>query len=147
MKKIKFRGIRIDNGEWIYGFYGYKDETETAYIMVETINTHSASYFTEYEVEPETVGQYTGLHDKNGKEIYEGDITNHGIIYWENESCSFRLKDTHKKCWNAFDINILGTKESPIYGYDTHDINAYTTPFEVFGNIYENLELVEGVRE
>ena len=79
--------------------------------------------------------QYTGLRDKNGKEIYEGDITNHGIIrFGDNymtETIGFYLEDIE---W----CNRGGKKH-----HDTHTLFANTTKFEVIGNIYENPELVE----
>lgn len=64
MRPIKFRGKRKDSGEWIFGYYdGYR---QLPVIRME--DGYCA------EVDPETVGEFTGLHDKHGTEIYEGDI-------------------------------------------------------------------------
>lgn len=67
-RDIKFRGIRRDNGEWIYGDLNHL--VDGVYIS----NDHGCNMA---QVYPDTVGQYTGLKDKNGKEIYEDDILAH----------------------------------------------------------------------
>lgn len=71
MRQIEFRGKRLDNGEWVYGCYV---ENKLGNHFIYEVERNGEFVWNIYEVDPSTIGQFTGLVDKNGKRIYGGDL-------------------------------------------------------------------------
>lgn len=122
MREIKFRGKRIFNGEWIYGYLvNVKSES---YIVEYMIDMSGHLDECSFKVDPNTVGQYTGVKDKNGDEIYEGDIITHDI------SSSLKGVVTFYNCeWRIME-------EDASYGMAQDHRDPFH--FIILGNIYEN---------
>lgn len=119
MRQIRFRGKRKNKGEWVYGYVTIVDGE--AFIQEQ----NPMRYPPDDEVVIETVGQYTGLRDKNGVEIYEGDM----VIYEEPTEpiTSYTIEFTdYLGRWSGLDEN----------GY-TPMLACFNTFCEVIGNIHD----------
>lgn len=162
-REIKFRGKTINGNEWIYG--------QT--ISQGTIKRKANKWFMEVAenkwkgLQPNTLGQYTGLKDKNGKEIYEGDILR--VEEFKNESDSiekskefyevFDLEDMKGEkireyitpvCWEygAFAISVSQENDTyldVLFGDMRRSFPIFI--FEIIGNIHDNPELLKDGRD
>lgn len=138
MREILFRGKRTDNGEWVEGYY-YKakycrtDDELCDYITV----PHPKEYnepSSHYIVNPDTVGQYTGLKDKNGKKIFEGDIVKK---FWLGKMCIYQID---------YDNGLASFIGRAGMGFTTLTDRSDSGGLEVVGNIHDNPELLN-IRE
>lgn len=127
MREIKFRGKRLDNGEWLYGSLVILNGR---YFIFDDANRH--------EVDPTTVGEFTGLKDRKGIAIYEGDVIRSPLsedktrphrIFYHTGNAAFMgaLVDRKELCYLRLDQDWI-----------------YKFGKEVIGNIHDNLELLKG---
>jgi uncharacterized phage protein (TIGR01671 family) len=140
MRDILFKGKRKDNGEWICGYYVKSRYYEggTIHLIVDTENEYDDydGFSLQYEIDPDTLCQYTGLTDRNGTKIFESDIVTstefcpdnegYGVIQWHDDEAMFVVEDDN--CYYDFD-HIFGGE------------------LEVIGNVFDNPELIRGVEE
>ena len=128
-REILFHGKRVDNGQWVEGSLIGED------VIVGNIVDFEEDYFTTefwYKVDPETVGQFTGMTDKNGTKIFEGDIVRHidttchvvevvnSEVYFDTEMLKFRFRYSNELFHCQFN-----------------------NEFEVIGNIHDNKDLLK----
>ena len=144
MREIKFRGKRIDNNQWVYGHYFISPLTDensgttpdVGWFFLTGEKRHCiSSDGVVYVVIPETIGQFIGKFGKNGKEIYEGDITN----WCDNYPSIVRFNSEGNTECCGFELEEKGNED----GVRWHTFQAYTNPIIVLGNIFDNPELLE----
>lgn len=139
MREIKFRGKARRYGQWFFG--NYYDRDTKGHTRIGDLNQGCL------DIDPETVGQYTGLKDKNGKEIYEGDIVKRhcnvyglddiGVVKYDDEKAWFVLYC--KKRHYAKSLPFM--KQQTIN--DGQCIIEETFTYEIIGNIHDNPKFKE----
>ncbi|MFH5499323.1 YopX family protein [Listeria monocytogenes] len=127
MRGIEFRGKIVGAEGFVYGKLLAPLASGNAYIAYDVNEVRSFVYISRSEkVDPETVGQYTGLKDKYGKKIFEGDIC------WEE----------HNECYGV--VKFEDAKFLYLWENIAEDLWEVADGIEICGNIHENLELLEG---
>lgn len=156
MREIKFRGKIADNGEWVYGdlmqFYNNGHRMNCVAICSTQVD----------EVLTNTVGQFTGLHDKNGKEVYEGDILViceyenmlKGVVCEESEHELFTLDELKGELRQQYK-SVIHYEDCTLFASEQDGCDIYLASlagdmrksypifeYEVLGNIHDNPELL-----
>ena len=138
MREILFRGKDVYTDDWVVGYYefGFDSGTEEPTYYIWTVN-HSEKEGEIFMVDPETVGQYTGLTDKNGKKIFEGDIVKHynnsddgfdiGALYWDETFSQWKRTSIGNFHHRSFTYSMSRSCE-----------------YETIGNIHDNPDLLKG---
>ena len=141
MREILFRGKRTDNGEWVYGNFVRGCDEKYAYI-VEFGNKEMCRNYV--DVNPETVGQYTGLKDKNGTKIFGGDMIKPFDDEIDKMVVEFRLGQFLLCLYGERGYMAeYGWEESGNYGcFEADPLLSYGDDIEVIGNIHDNPELL-----
>jgi hypothetical protein len=131
-REILFRGKDFLKEEWVYG-----DLVKTKNFVA--IKKTNGDYFHPTQVSPNTVGQYTGLKDKNGKQIFEGDILGYIGKRKDNMNKVYRRKVVFHEGMFA-----LLSKELPAYSaLNYHCMEDGRSAWSVIGNIHDNPELIK----
>ena len=128
-REIKFRGKRVDNDEWVYGNLQQQAVNNEEWYITSITSPFNEFLNESHIINPKTVGQYTGLKDKNSKEIYEGDIFHLGdpnitytVVYFDtafrgkqNGSSSYVGLDDWKGCieviGNIYESEVTNAKD------------------------------------
>ncbi len=130
MREILFRGKRLNNGEWFFGSYLFLHISPVDWTGAKRGKPEDVHYIVNdqdinYAVYPSTIGQYTGLKDKNGKRIFEGDILCFDetvfVCYWDGGNIEFGLRNNEESIGMAY-----------VAVYDA----------EIIGNVHDNPELL-----
>lgn len=152
MREILFRGKQTDGGAWVEGYvvettvFGVNRCRNAIVIYKKPEKIFDSDW---WEVNPETIGQYTGLIDRNGKKVFEGDIiSSKGKVYGKTEKFLYVIKygqyipktycrEIYQECET---IGFYGESK----GQQQVQLGNYPQKIEVIGNVYDNPELLEG---
>lgn len=135
MREIIFRGKRIDNGEWVQGFVLDDDLIESKKMFIGGIVIENGIVIGHGfdEVIPETIGQYTGLTDKNGTKVFEGDI----LVFCKGATYPYKVT------WDGMGWKLIRSDGKRIKEkFECNEIH-YVNISEIIGNIHDNPELLK----
>jgi uncharacterized phage protein (TIGR01671 family) len=154
-REYEFRGF--DSREWRYGDLEYNRKDDVARIHT---YKEDGSYGKQYLVDPYTVGEFTGMTDKNGVKIFEGDVVKRisvnsdsslyydcGVVIFDNGNASFKLS-MYKCVFNGRDIGLFDDDDDATCNFVTNVVYDGQTPqedeyyYEVIGNVYDNSDLL-----
>lgn len=145
MREILFRGKRKDNGEWVYGSLVKRECGCFIYYETPDEFCQIGNWLDSVEVIPETVGQYTGLKDKDGRKIFEGDVTQIDI----EPGGAWHFPKRYEICYEdedtgAFTHRVID-KNHAHYGHAFADPEDGMLPtwMRIIGNIHDNPELLD----
>ena len=144
-REIKFRGKHLISGDWRYGLLSkyWNSNMDIVFVIIKEADNRLS--IATSQIDENTISQFTGLHDKNGKEIYEGDILRN-INHYENKKPFYNY---HKVIFNndylGYSAINLGNKSESLLMSGNCQLFVYVknVDFEVIGNIYENPELLK----
>ena len=155
MREIIFRGKQIDDGEWVYGLLCYNTYNQLCIQPIED--------FPCCVVIPESISEFTGLTDKNGKKIFEGDIVaiehTRRTTFWTEIPETYKPRRSYDCHWNEKEDELLYKRNYAVEwkakdarwilrnGSDQHDLRDVFMFFHkgiVIGNIHDNPELLKG---
>lgn len=148
-REILFRGKRIDNGEWVYGYF--YEECGATYIIEDRQKETMLNRNTPNVIIPETIGQFTGFTDKKGVKIFEGDI---GVRYLD-KGMSYTDGKTWRDYWliewykGGFITTIsadysIYLKKMIVVSSKPNEFSKRFDEIEIIGNIHDNPELLNG---
>lgn len=133
-REIKFRGKRVDTNQWIVG--GYTEWENIKECPRYAIIAPNGDY---YDVDPGTVGQFTGMKDKNGKEIYEDDLLKYATLepavveYWGGSFGYWLNKGARYQSFMSY----------AHHNFEFNSVKQRSYEHEVIGNIHDNPELLK----
>lgn len=129
IREILFRGKRVDNGEWVEGYYNYINNKTK--ILPTAVGAYDG--YALFDILSETVGQYTGLTDRLGKKIFEGDILKFKRKKLENVAVGYGK--------SGYICKVKTSKNTTTFFNLQHFLEKYNC--EIIGNIHDNPELME----
>ena len=151
MREILFRGKRLDNGDWVEG--AFLNDRDGAFYICPAVSDISYGDSGNrrrigcwYKVDPSTVGQYTGLNDKNGERIFEGDM----IKPFDDEIDKMIVEFHHGQFLLCLYgergyMTEYGWEEEGNYGcFESEPLSSYGDDIEIIGNIHDNPEFMKG---